>query len=69
MDIRLKGDKANGGEPRSRIYLDASIAGVVRKLARYERCTMDELLTRMVRAWVKHERPKLVLDHPRRKGS
>lgn len=61
MDVRIKGQALVDSQERSSLRVDRELAGVMRKLCRFERCTLDELLDRMLRAWLKHERTDIDL--------
>lgn len=61
MDIRTKDAGSADRERRSAIYLDPGLAAVIRKLARLEERTLDELLDKMVREFVR-ERPQYELS-------
>lgn len=60
MDIRTRDEDKEVRERRSALYLEPGLANVIRKLARLENQTLDEMLEQLVREWCK-ERPQYEL--------
>lgn len=60
MDIRTRDEDKEVRERRSALYLEPGLANVIRKLARLENQTLDEMLEQLVREWCR-ERPQYEL--------
>lgn len=63
IDLRPRGEQPAASEPstRSRVFFDAALAEIFRKLCRYEGKDADQMLDAMVRLWVKERAPQLEL--------
>jgi hypothetical protein len=73
IDLRPRGQEPEAKEPpgKSRVFFDAGLAEVFRKLCRYQNRTSDQMLEDLIRLWVTERAPQLELvadDEPAAKG-
>lgn len=78
IDLRPRGQEPEAKEPpgKSRVFFDAALAEVFRKLCRYQNRTSDQMLEDLIRLWVAERAPQLELvaddaakgDNERREG-
>lgn len=60
LDVLVPTDKAL----KTRLYLDATTAALVKKLAQYARVEISELMEQAIVSWVKDRHPELTILGP-----